>query len=109
MSTKAKSLYKVANHAIASEFSASTLTGTATIALESGVAEMFHESVNSDYFDEIEGIPGVFSDEGQVGGYCFQIDVDNYTPASERRLLKVVQKYKRISDKLRSIQDAVPR
>lgn len=52
------------------------------------------EHCNGDYQEEIKRIPGVECDSGaQFDGYCFTIDLKRFTPASERRLKKTVEKH----------------
>jgi hypothetical protein len=45
------------------------------------------------YLDKVEKIPGLEEDSGQAEGYEFHIDLSDFTPASYRRLLALVERY----------------
>lgn len=50
---------------------------------------------DSDYHDAISAIPGVVCDEGQGDGYAFCVDMEQYTPESERLLLATIERCRR--------------
>lgn len=58
------------------------------------------------YADAVAEIPGVMGDEGQEDGYCFEVDLSEFTPESEQQLKAVVKRFRRSKRRRRLAGDA---
>jgi hypothetical protein len=66
-----------------------------------GVIAAIDDDLSEQYHDEVQKIPGVLSDDGQGDGYYFQVDLTEFTPESEKKIIKLVEKYRKLC-KMRS-------